>query len=175
MLLALKPFLLFQIINKTRLPLFNKNFMAILTLFGGLKIAIQRYFFFFSLPCILLTQGFPTCGTRTTGGTRKLSKWYARCFPKMHKKCLFSQKLSHTEKCSNVNLVSVHFLLLLNCNTCKFVHIVQCCIMLRGLLACLAFFFLSMMYLQQQQQDATQSNIPTSVLHNISNNELTTG
>ena len=57
--------------------------------------------------------------------------WYAEAFQvvremfsKMHEKCLFSQKLSHTEKCSNVNLVSVYFLLLFNCNTCKFVHIV---------------------------------------------------
>ena len=30
-----------------------------------------------------LVQGFPTSGTRTTGGTRKLSEWYARCITEM--------------------------------------------------------------------------------------------
>ena len=44
-----------------------------------------------------LDQGFPTSGTRTTGGTRKISKWYARCFTKMQKKCLFSQKIPDRE------------------------------------------------------------------------------
>ena len=39
-------------------------------------------------------------------------------------------------------------------------------------IACLAFFFLSIAYLQQQQT-ATRSNILASVLHNISSNKLT--
>jgi len=26
----------------------------------------------------VIAQGFPTCGTRTTGGTRRSSRWYAR-------------------------------------------------------------------------------------------------
>ena len=44
----------------------------------------------------LLNRGFPTSGTRTTGGTRKLFKWYARHFSKMQKEFVFaesSQKL----------------------------------------------------------------------------------
>ncbi len=27
-----------------------------------------------------LEQGFPTCGTRTTGGTHKAARWYAETF-----------------------------------------------------------------------------------------------
>ena len=45
---------------------------------------------------VALNQGFPTCGTRTTGGTRKLFKWYARDFPKMQKKNRFHGILPNT-------------------------------------------------------------------------------
>ena len=58
--------------------------------------------------------------------------WYAEAFQvvremfsKNAKKVFVFTETPLTEKCSYVNLVSVHFLLLLNCNTCKFVHIVQ--------------------------------------------------
>ena len=33
-----------------------------------------------------LDQGFPTCGTRTTGGTFRLSRWYAAWYAAA---CLF--------------------------------------------------------------------------------------
>ena len=90
------------------------------------------------------------------------------------KKSICFHRNSHTEKCSNVKLVSVHFLLLLNCNTFKFVTY---CIMLHNVkwaASLLGAFFLSATY-PQQQEAATQSNILASVLHNISSNELTTG
>jgi len=31
-------------------------------------------------PFVHLLQGFPTCGTRTTSGTRRSSRWYASNF-----------------------------------------------------------------------------------------------
>ena len=82
-----------------------------------------------SVPVIVITllQGFPTCGTRDV-------------FQKCQKSICFHIN-SHTEKCRNVNLVSGHFLLLLNCNKCKFVHFVQCCMMSRGLARLLGAFF----------------------------------
>ena len=40
-----------------------------------------------------LDQGLPTCGTRTTGGTQKLFKWYARYFPKMQKELVSTESL----------------------------------------------------------------------------------
>ena len=45
------------------------------------------------IPEYPLIQGFPTCGTRTTSGTRKLSRWYARGFPKEQEKMVAFQKI----------------------------------------------------------------------------------
>ena len=53
-------------------------------LFNALMIIILR-------PCFSLNQGFPTCGTRTTGGTRNLFWWYARYFPKIQKEFVFTE------------------------------------------------------------------------------------
>ena len=51
------------------------------------------------------------------------------------KKSIFFHRNSHPEKCSNVNLAPVHFLLLLNCNsyTLNIYMYVRCSILLRGL------------------------------------------
>ena len=86
-----------------------------------IPVRLLRYFHEKMFP---LVQGFPTCGTRTTGGTRKLSKWYARSFSKNAKKSICFHRNSHPEKSSNVNLAPVHFLLLLNYSTCKYAHAV---------------------------------------------------
>jgi hypothetical protein len=42
-----------------------------------------------------LIQGFPTCGMRTTGGTRTVARWYAETFQnqKIYHKC------THRETC----------------------------------------------------------------------------
>ena len=36
---------------------------------------------------VTLDQWFPTCGTRTTNGTRKPPRWYARYYPEIYMKC----------------------------------------------------------------------------------------
>ena len=49
-----------------------------------------------------LKQGFPTCGTRTTGGTQTAARWYAESFQKqsLNKNTLrelkISRKIEHT-------------------------------------------------------------------------------
>ena len=101
---------------------------------------------------------------------------YARCFSKNAKKSFFFHRNSHPEKCSRMNLAPFHFLLLVNCNTYTLnIYIyVRCSILLHRLDSSIGAFFLSIAYLQQQQA-ATRSNILASVLHNISDNELTFG
>jgi hypothetical protein len=50
----------------------------------------------------ILNQGFPTCGTRTTGGTRTAVRWYAESFRKqsLNKNTLIKlkilRKIEHT-------------------------------------------------------------------------------
>ena len=94
-------------------------------------------------------------------------------FPKMQKSICFHRN-SHPEKCSNVNLAPVHFLLFLNCNiyTLNIYIYVRCSILLHRLDSSIGAFFLSIAYLQQA---ATLSNILADVLHNISDNKLTFG
>ena len=65
--------------------------------------------------------------------------WYAEAFQvvremfsKNSKKYLFFYRNFHTEKRGiSVNLAQVHFLLFLNCNTCKYMHM---CIMEHNIL-----------------------------------------
>ena len=86
----------------------SQTFQPILTL--RLKI-VSNIYSVLDLIIGALKQRFPTCGTR------KLSKWYARYFSNNAKKSICFHRNSHPEKCSNVNLAPVHFLLLVNCNT----------------------------------------------------------
>jgi len=39
---------------------------------------------------VYLDQGFPTCGTRTTSGTRRSLRWYARNFHFFTKTWIYS-------------------------------------------------------------------------------------
>jgi hypothetical protein len=54
--------------------------------YSGANIPENNFYLIFTITYILY-QGFPTCGTRTTGGTRRGFRWYAEsfCFIKSQK------------------------------------------------------------------------------------------
>ena len=121
----------------------------------------------------MLDQGFPICGTRTTGGTQKLSKWYAEAFQVLRE--MFSKNAKKvfvfTETPTQRNAVmSIWFQFIFFCFSIVIhvnLYILYNVYDVTWAASLLGAFFLSAAYLQQQQA-ATQSNILARVLQNIS-------
>jgi len=100
----------------------KKVLVTLLGLFGAPILILGKLFLlcFPSLRPWSAYQGFPTCGTRTTSGTRRSSRWYAKNFHFFHKNLDSQLSSLRIGLCFKVNKCSCTPLYLLHRNMITF-------------------------------------------------------